>query len=99
VLALGRIAHESVVRAFGLRTASFPFAHAARHVLGAGGPSLFDSYHCSRYNTNTGRLTDAMFRAVFAAIRAELDCLRGRGEAAEESAPAKRPPPRGEKPT
>ena len=73
VLALGRIAHNSVLRALGARAAQFPFAHAARHVLGAGRPFLFDSYHCSRYNTNTGVLTAAKFRDVFAAIRHELD--------------------------
>ena len=73
MLALGRIAHETVLRAFGARAAAFPFAHGARHALKPDGPSLFDSYHCSRYNTNTGVLTEAMFRDVFAAIRAELD--------------------------
>jgi uracil-DNA glycosylase family 4 len=73
VLALGRVAHGAVLRVFGARTADFPFAHGARHDLKAGGPSLFDSYHCSRYNTNTGVLTEAMFQAVFASIRAELE--------------------------
>ncbi|HTR15035.1 MAG TPA: uracil-DNA glycosylase [Roseiarcus sp.] len=73
VLALGRIAHETVLRAFGARTASFPFAHGARMKIGPSGPILFDSYHCSRYNTNTGVLTEAMFRDVFVAIRKELD--------------------------
>lgn len=71
VLALGRIAHETVVRALGRRLAVLPFAHGARHDLG-GGLILFDSYHCSRYNTNTGVLTEAMFRDVFAAIRSEI---------------------------
>ena len=75
VLALGRVAHDTVLRAFGARAADFPFAHGERHVLKAGGPSLFDSYHCSRYNTNTGVLTDAMFGDVFASIRAELERL------------------------
>jgi uracil-DNA glycosylase len=70
VLALGRIAHESLLRALDLKPARFPFAHGARHALEAA--VLFDSYHCSRYNTNTGVLTEAMFRRVFAAIRAEL---------------------------
>ena len=73
VLALGRVAHETVVRAFDARAAGLPFAHGARHTLKPAGPTLFDSYHCSRYNTNTGVLTDTMFRDVFAAIRAELD--------------------------
>ena len=71
-LALGRVAHESLLRAVGARLAEFPFAHRARHALKPGGLVLFDSYHCSRYNTNTGRLTEAMFRDVFEAIRAEL---------------------------
>ena len=56
-----------------LSPSRFPFAHGARHALTPIGLGLFDSYHCSRYNTNTGVLTDAMFREVFAAIRAELD--------------------------
>jgi uracil-DNA glycosylase len=73
VLALGRVAHETVVRAFGARAVALPFAHGARHALKPAGPTLFDSYHCSRYNTNTGVLTDTMFRDVFAALRAELD--------------------------
>jgi uracil-DNA glycosylase family 4 len=71
VVALGRIAHESVLRAFGARQAAHPFAHGARHVIGR--LSLHDSYHCSRYNTNTGRLTAPMFEAVFSAVRDELD--------------------------
>lgn len=66
VLALGKIAHDSVVRAFGLRLSAMPFAHGAVHALGEG-RWLFDSYHCSRYNQNTGRLTPAMFREVVAA--------------------------------
>jgi uracil-DNA glycosylase family 4 len=73
VVALGRIAHESALRAFGLPLRRFPFAHGAKHALGPDAPTLFDSYHCSRYNTNTGVLTEAMFREVFRAIRAELD--------------------------
>jgi uracil-DNA glycosylase family 4 len=72
VLALGRVAHETVLRATGARIAEFPFAHGARHALKPGGLVVFDSYHCSRYNTNTGALTEAMFRDVFAAIRMEL---------------------------
>jgi uracil-DNA glycosylase family 4 len=72
VLTLGRIAHESALRALCLNPGKFPFTHGARHTLPAG-LILFDSYHCSRYNTNTGVLTEAMFREVFALIRAELD--------------------------
>jgi uracil-DNA glycosylase len=73
MLALGRIAHESALRATGLGPAKFPFAHGARHALKPAGLLLFDSYHCSRYNTNTGVLTEAMFRDVLVQVRAELD--------------------------
>jgi uracil-DNA glycosylase len=69
VVALGRIAHESVLRAYGARLASHPFAHGAAHNLGEASPKLFDSYHCSRYNTNTGVLTPVMFREVLRAAR------------------------------
>jgi len=72
ILALGRIAHDAVLRALKLKLATHRFAHGARHDLGAG-HRLYDSYHCSRYNTNTGRLTEAMFRAVLAQIRKDLD--------------------------
>jgi uracil-DNA glycosylase family 4 len=68
VLALGGISHNAVLRAHGLKPGGFKFGHAARHELGAG-RRLVDSYHCSRLNTNTGRLTPAMFRAVFDDIR------------------------------
>lgn len=71
VVALGRIAHDSVVRAFGWPAARCAFAHGARHAL-PGGVTLFDSYHCSRYNTNTGVLTPEMFRSVFAGVAAHL---------------------------
>jgi uracil-DNA glycosylase family 4 len=73
VVALGRIAHDTVLRAFGLKPLAFPFAHGAEHSLPKKNIVLFDSYHCSRYNTNTGRLTPDMFRAVFAEVRANLD--------------------------
>lgn len=69
VLALGRIAHETFLTALELRRAGFPFAHGAEHDLPGYEMSLFDSYHCSRYNTNTGRLTEDMFRSVFDKIR------------------------------
>jgi uracil-DNA glycosylase family 4 len=62
-LALGRIAHESLLSTLGERRAAFPFAHGAEHRL-TGGRTLFDSYHCSRYNTNTGVLTQTMFEDV-----------------------------------
>jgi len=71
IVALGRIAHESVVKALALRAAAVPFAHGAIHQ--AGEIRLYDSYHCSRYNTNTGVLTPKMFRDVFARVRRELD--------------------------
>ncbi len=80
LLALGRIAHESALRAIDLSPAKFPFAHGARHALGRIGLALFDSYHCSRYNTNTGVLTAAMFRQVFASIRVEFNRVDGPGE-------------------
>lgn len=64
VLALGKIAHDSVVRTFGGRLAAMPFTHGGKHQLKPG-LTLYDSYHCSRYNTNTGVLTTEMFRTVF----------------------------------
>ena len=71
IVALGRIAHDSTVRALGLKLRAAPFAHGAVHEIRPG-LSLHDSYHCSRYNTNTGVLTPEMFRAVFAAVRKRL---------------------------
>jgi uracil-DNA glycosylase family 4 len=65
VVALGQIAHQSAVKALGGRLPKARFAHLAEHVM-PGGQRLIDSYHCSRYNQNTGRLTRAMFDAVFA---------------------------------
>ena len=65
MLALGGIAHRAIIRAMSLRQADYPFGHAAEHEVTAG-IMLLDSYHCSRYNTNTRRLTDEMFRSVFA---------------------------------
>jgi uracil-DNA glycosylase family 4 len=72
VLALGGIAHSAVLMAGGEKAAGYKFAHGARHALG-NGLTLFDSYHCSRYNTQTRRLTDAMFEQVFADIRGFLE--------------------------
>ena len=71
IVLLGRIAHESTVKALGLRGAAAPFAHGAVHKAGSFG--LYDSYHCSRYNTNTRVLTPKMFRDVFAKVRKDLD--------------------------
>lgn len=65
LIALGRIAHDSFLRHLKLPPSAHRFAHAAVHDLGEG-KVLIDSYHCSRYNTNTGRLTTAMFEQVFA---------------------------------
>ena len=70
IVALGKIAHESVLKALKLRSAAAPFGHGAVHMAGA--VKLYDSYHCSRYNTNTGVLTPEMFRSVFAKVRADL---------------------------
>jgi len=74
VVALGRIAHETFVVAFGAQRSVFPFGHGRAHALD--GVTLFDSYHCSRYNTNTGVLTADMFHAVFARVRQHLDAAR-----------------------
>jgi uracil-DNA glycosylase len=71
LLAIGRIAHDSLLDTFALRKRDFPFAHGARHTL-PNGLALFDTYHCSRQNTNTGRLTTEMFEAVVAAAAANV---------------------------
>jgi uracil-DNA glycosylase family 4 len=71
IVVLGRIAHDSVLRALAQPLSRFPFAHGAIHAP-PDGTVLFDSYHCSRYNTNTGVLTPAMFRAVFDRVRQRL---------------------------
>ncbi len=75
ILALGRIAHDLAVRTLGGKLSAHPFAHGRRHRLIAGprSLSLFDSYHCSRYNTNTGVLTADMFTTLFGEVRAYLD--------------------------
>lgn len=74
VVALGAIAHAAVLRALELRRHGYAFAHGAEHRLGDR-RTLMSSYHCSRYNTQTGRLTEAMFCALFARVRALLDAL------------------------
>ena len=71
LVALGRVAHDTALKALKLRSATAPFAHGAMHRLDR--LKLYDSYHCSRYNTNTGVLTRDMFRAVFATVKADLD--------------------------
>jgi uracil-DNA glycosylase family 4 len=73
IIALGRIAHDSAVVALGEKRARMPFTHGGAHK--AGKVMLFGSYHCSRYNTNTGRLTPEMFRAVFTSVRSLLGAL------------------------
>ena len=73
ILALGRIAHDGTLDALGLKRRGYTFAHGARYDLPTG-QVLFDSYHCSRQNTNTGRLTTSMFEAVLATIAGELGC-------------------------
>jgi uracil-DNA glycosylase len=70
IVALGRVAHDSVLKPLKLRGSAAPFAHGAVHQ--AGHIKLYDSYHCSRYNTNTGVLTADMFRRVFARVKSDL---------------------------
>ena len=70
IVTLGTISHQSTVRALGQRVAALPFGHGRQQA--AGSLTLFSSYHCSRYNTNTGVLTPAMFEAVFDAVRTHL---------------------------
>ena len=84
VIALGRIAHESFVQASGARRSQFPFAHGRAHVLTPvlAQLTLLDSYHCSRYNTNTGVLTPQMFRDVIAQARKLIDAQPERAFAA-----------------
>jgi uracil-DNA glycosylase family 4 len=72
VIALGSIAHNAVIKARGLRQKAYPFGHNNLHLL-PDGLQLIDSYHCSRYNTQTRRLTTEMFQAVFARARDLLD--------------------------
>lgn len=71
LLALGNVAHLAVMKALKLKPTAYKFGHAARHELPSG-HVLYDSYHCSRYNTQTRRLTDAMFHQVFELIRNDL---------------------------
>src|SRR5271169_6852214 len=71
IVALGRIAHDTTAVALGRRVSALKFGHGATHDVD--GVTVFDSYHCSRYNTNTGVLTTQMFRTVFSAVRAYLE--------------------------
>jgi uracil-DNA glycosylase family 4 len=75
ILALGAIAHQTVLEALGLRRGLFPFAHGSLHQL-PDSTLLADSYHCSRLNTNTGKLTVEMFEAVFTSLMRRLDQAR-----------------------
>lgn len=70
ILALGNVAHQAVLKALDLKAAACKFGHGARHEL-PDGRILYDSYHCSRYNTQTQRLNEAMFHAVFESIQQE----------------------------
>ncbi len=72
ILALGKVAHDAVLKVLGLKQSATRFGHGARHSL-PGGLELWDSYHCSRYNTNTRRLTEAMFFDVFQGLRRAID--------------------------
>jgi uracil-DNA glycosylase len=83
IVALGRVAHDAVLDALDCKRGRHPFAHGGIHEL-AGGTLLADSYHCSRYNTNTGRLTPAMFTAVFTAVLGRI------GATASTSRPQRR---------
>lgn len=71
IVTLGKIAHDSLARTLGVRVASVPFAHAREHRMAD--LAVFSSYHCSRYNTNTGRLTEDMFHNVFRTVRSSMD--------------------------
>ena len=77
IVTLGRVSHDSTIAALNHRRSAAPFAHGASHEIGT--LRVFVSYHCSRYNTNTGVLTPKMFHDVFAAVRAYLDASGGTG--------------------
>lgn len=79
MLALGRLAHNAALRALGLRQSAHVFAHGAEHPM-ADGRVLVDSYHCSRYNTQTGRLTQEMFRSVLCRARELMATQSGAGD-------------------
>ena len=71
VVALGAIAHSAVLRAMGVKLAAYKFSHGGEHEL-PGGVTMIDSYHCSRYNTQTKRLTESMFQAIFARVKEKI---------------------------
>ncbi|MFL5259367.1 MAG: uracil-DNA glycosylase family protein, partial [Hyphomicrobiales bacterium] len=70
IITLGRVAHDAALAAFAARRSAYSFAHGSKHEVGS--VAIINSYHCSRYNTNTGVLTPAMFEAVFDMARAAL---------------------------
>jgi uracil-DNA glycosylase family 4 len=91
IVPLGAIAHASALRALALSASRYPFGHGAVYRL-QGAPTLASSYHCSRYNLNTGRLTPAMFEQVFAKVRALVDAAGGsRGDSAGPDGQTRRP--------
>jgi uracil-DNA glycosylase family 4 len=71
ILSLGLVSHNAVIKTMGKKISAHKFGHGAQHAM-PGGLTLIDSYHCSRYNTNTGRLTEEMFEDVFGQIKALL---------------------------
>lgn len=73
IICLGRVSHHSTIAALGIRPKDAPFAHGAVHTSPQSGIRIFDSYHCSRYNTNTRRLTEKMFEDIFTAVRKHID--------------------------
>lgn len=72
IICLGRISHDSTLRTLGIKLKDAPFAHRAQHIVSGTNYTIFDSYHCSRYNTNTGRLTTEMFEALFDDVKSFL---------------------------
>jgi uracil-DNA glycosylase len=89
IVPLGAIAHASVLRALALPAARYPFGHGAVYRV-RGAPTVASSYHCSRYNLNTGRLTPAMFEQVFATVRSLVDAASARGPQGDTAGPDRR---------
>jgi len=81
IICLGKIAHDSTLRALGMKLKDMPFAHRANHKITDTNLTLFDSYHCSRYNTNTGRLTEEMFENLFSDVKLFLSNAKNSKEA------------------
>jgi uracil-DNA glycosylase len=73
IVTLGRVAHDTLIAANRARRRDYPFGHGCKRTMGP--LTFFNSYHCSRYNTNTGVLTPQMFRDVFAQVRQHLDAV------------------------